>query len=226
MYNCASICLLDKLTTILQLNQIAELDCKSSGAPCVTLALWGLSVSEAKSVAIGREGGVAPLIALARSESVDVHETAAGALWNLAFNPGNALCIVEEGGVPALVHLCSSSQLKMAWFMAALALACIMDEYALIGTSSESTSKSVSLDGARRMALKHIKALVLTFSDAHAFAAAAASSAPAALSQVTEGARIQEAGHLRCSGAEIGRFVAMLRNPSSILKACAAFALL
>ena len=73
-----------------------------------------------------------------------------------------------------------------------------MDEYALVGTSSESTSKSVSLDGARRMALKHIEAFVLTFSDPHAFAAAAASSAPAALSQVTEGARIQEAGHLRC----------------------------
>ena len=73
-----------------------------------------------------------------------------------------------------------------------------MDEYALVGTSSESTLKSVSLDGARRMALKHIEAFVLTFSDPHAFAAAAASSAPAALSQVTEGARIQEAGHLRC----------------------------
>jgi hypothetical protein len=28
------------------------------------------------------------------------------------------------------------------------------------------------------------------------------------------------------SGAEIGRFVAMLRNPSPILRACAAFALL
>jgi hypothetical protein len=28
------------------------------------------------------------------------------------------------------------------------------------------------------------------------------------------------------SAAEIGRFVAMLRNPSSILKACSAFALL
>lgn len=28
------------------------------------------------------------------------------------------------------------------------------------------------------------------------------------------------------SGAEIGRFVSMLRNPYSILKACAAFALL
>ncbi|XP_027349181.1 protein ARABIDILLO 1 isoform X2 [Abrus precatorius] len=193
-------------------------------------ALWGLSVSEANSIAIGREGGVAPLIALARSEAEDVHETAAGALWNLAFNPGNALRIVEEGGVSALVDLCSSSVSKMARFMAALALAYMfdgrMDEFALVGTMSESVSKSVSLDGARRMALKHIEAFVLMFSDPQAFAAAAASSAPAALAQVTEGARIQEAGHLRCSGAEIGRFVAMLRNPSSILKACAAFALL
>ncbi|KDP28825.1 hypothetical protein JCGZ_14596 [Jatropha curcas] len=193
-------------------------------------ALWGLSVSEANSIAIGREGGVAPLIALARSEAEDVHETAAGALWNLAFNPGNALRIVEEGGVPALVHLCSSSVSKMARFMAALALAYMfdgrMDEFALIGTSTESTSKSVSLDGARRMALKHIEAFVLTFSDQQTFAVAAASSAPAALSQVTDRARIQEAGHLRCSGAEIGRFVTMLRNPSSILRACAAFALL
>eukprot|EP00258_Populus_trichocarpa_P034242 XP_024450261.1 protein ARABIDILLO 1 isoform X1 [Populus trichocarpa] len=221
-------------------------------------ALWGLSVSEAnslpvwkfprtccmgnssnqiilsflsrESIAIGQEGGVAPLIALARSEAEDVHETAAGALWNLAFNRGNALRIVEEGGVPALVDLCSSSVSKMARFMAALALAYMfdgrMDEFALIGTSTESISKSVNLDGARRMALKHIEAFVLTFTDPQAFATAAASSAPAALAQVTERARIQEAGHLRCSGAEIGRFVAMLRNPSSILKACAAFALL
>ncbi|KAJ6400233.1 hypothetical protein OIU84_015810 [Salix udensis] len=193
-------------------------------------ALWGLSVSEANSIAIGREGGVAPLIALARSETEDVHETAAGALWNLAFNPGNALRIVEEGGVRALVDLCSSSVSKMARFMAALALTYMfdgrMDEFALIVNLTESTSKSVNLDGARRMALKHIEAFVLTFSDPQAFATAAASSAPAALAQVTERARIQEAGHLRCSGAEIGRFVAMLRNPSSVLKACAAFALL
>ncbi|KAL7258582.1 hypothetical protein ACSBR1_004664 [Camellia fascicularis] len=193
-------------------------------------ALWGLSVSEANSIAIGREGGVAPLIALANSECEDVHETAAGALWNLAFTPGNALRIVEEGGVPALVHLCFKSASKMARFMAALALAYMfdgrMDEFALVGTSSESISKSVNLDGARRMALRHIETFILTFSDPHTFAAAAASSAPAALAQVTESARIQEAGHLRCSGAEVGRFVAMLRNPSSILKACAAFALL
>ncbi|KAE8702021.1 Protein ARABIDILLO 1 [Hibiscus syriacus] len=193
-------------------------------------ALWGLSVSEVNSIAIGREGGVAPLIALARSEAEDVHETAAGALWNLAFNHGNALRIVEEGGVPALVHLCSSSLSKMARFMAALALAYMfdgrIDEFASMSSSSESTSKSVSLDGARRMALKHIETFIRTFYNPQAFATAAASSAPAALAQVTEKARIQEAGHLRCSGAEIGRFVSMLRNSSSILKACAAFALL
>lgn len=154
-----------------------------------------------------------------------------------------------------------------------------MDEVAVVGTSSESTSKSLNLDGARRMALKHIEAFVRAFSDPQAFSAAAASSTHAALLQVTELARIHEAGHLRCrfalvfsrsvicltkfsaylddiafvgnlyrrifefgvipsvlsllmlpssfcSGAEIGRFVTMLRNPSSTLKACATFALL
>lgn len=79
-----------------------------------------------------------------------------------------------------------------------LDLSCRMDEYALVGTSSESTSKIVSLDGSRRMALKHIEAFILMFSDRQAFTTAAASSAPAALAEVTEGARIQEAGHLRC----------------------------
>ncbi|PWA58188.1 protein ARABIDILLO 1 [Artemisia annua] len=195
-------------------------------------ALWGLSVSEPNSIAIGREGGVAALIALAQSENdyQDVHETAAGALWNLAFNPGNALRIVEDGGVPTLVNLCSSSSSTMARFMAALALAYMfdgrMDEFALIGSSSEETSKRINLEGARRTALKHIEAFVRTFSDPQAFSAAALSSAPAALAQVSESACIHEAGHLRCSGAEIGRFVVMLRNPSSVLKACAAFALL
>ncbi|KAL6494128.1 Protein ARABIDILLO 1 [Orobanche gracilis] len=193
-------------------------------------ALWGLSVSEANSIAIGQEGGVAPLIVLAKSDVEDVHETAAGALWNLAFNPGNALRIVEEGGVPALVHLCSSSVSKMARFMAALALAYMfdgrMDEIALVRTSTEGGSKSVNLDGLRRTTLKHIDAFVMTFSDTQAFAAAASSSAHATLAQVIESARIQEASHLRCSGAEIGRFVTMLRNPSPTLKGCAAFALL
>lgn len=193
-------------------------------------ALWGLSVSEANSIAIGQGGGVAPLLTLARSEVEDVHETAAGALWNLAFYSGNALRIVEEGGVPVLVSICSSSGSKMARFMSALALAYMfdgrMDEVALVGTSLDSNSKSVNVEGARRIAFKHIETFVLTFSDPQMFATAAASSAPAALSQVAEAVFIHEAGHLRCSGAEIGRFVAMLRNPSPILRACAAFALL
>ncbi|XP_022873007.1 protein ARABIDILLO 1, partial [Olea europaea var. sylvestris] len=104
-------------------------------------ALWGLSVSEANSIAIGQEGGVAPLIALARSDAEDVHETAAGALWNLAFNSDNALRIVEEGGVPALVSLCSSSVSKMARFMSALALAYMFDGRYL--KSSESRYKYI-----------------------------------------------------------------------------------
>ena len=50
------------------------------------------------------------------------------------------------------------------------------------------------------MALKNIEMFMLTFSDRQAFAAAAKapSYAPAAPAQVTEAARIQEAGHLRC----------------------------
>ncbi|XP_010473820.1 PREDICTED: protein ARABIDILLO 2-like [Camelina sativa] len=193
-------------------------------------ALWGLSVSEANSIAIGRDGGIPPLIALAGSEAEDVHETAAGALWNLAFNPGNALRIVEEGGVKSLVHLCLTSVSKMARFMAALALAYMfdgrMDEYAMIGTSSESASKSVTLNGARMMALKHIGAFIKTFMEHQIFTGGALSFAPSMLAQVAEKARIPEAGHLRCSGSEIGRFVTMLRNHDDTLKACAAFALL
>ncbi|KAK6142979.1 hypothetical protein DH2020_023327 [Rehmannia glutinosa] len=135
-------------------------------------ALWGLAASEANryelSIAIVREGGVAPLIELARSDAKEVHETAAGALWCLALYPGNALRIVEEGEFLLL-----------------------MDEIALIGTSTEGTSKSVYLDCTRRMALKHIKAFVMTISDSQAISAAVASSAPASLVQITASARIQ-----------------------------------
>ncbi|TYG40726.1 hypothetical protein ES288_D12G116400v1 [Gossypium darwinii] len=181
-------------------------------------ALWGLSMSKANSIAIGREGGIPPLIVFAHSDSHDVHEVAAGALWNLAFDHSNVFQIVEEGGIPAS-------------FMAALALAYICygsgnNELAPTGTSSENTSKSVSLDEARTTALKHIEAFILTFSDPQAFAAAVVSSSRAALDQAIERAYILETGLLRCSEAEIGRFIAMLQSSSSILKAFAAFSLL
>nr|ACQ55239.1 PHYSCODILLO1 [Physcomitrium patens]AFF18619.1 PHYSCODILLO1B [Physcomitrium patens]AFF18620.1 PHYSCODILLO1A [Physcomitrium patens] len=193
-------------------------------------ALWGLSVSEANSIAIGREGGVAPLITLAHSDFEDVHETAVGALWNLVFNPGNALRMVEEEGVPALVHLCSSSRSKMARFMAALALAYMfdgrMDEVAVGLSSVENNGRTVSLEAARKLALRNIDAFVQTFFDPQSLTAAASSWAGATLNQVAETATIQEAGHLRCSVAELGRFVAMLRNGHAVLRSCAAFALL
>ncbi|KAH0889998.1 hypothetical protein HID58_052427 [Brassica napus] len=47
------------------------------------------------------------------------------------------------------------------------------------------------------MALKHIEAFVITFMDPQVFVAAAVSSTFTMLAQVTERARIQEAGHLR-----------------------------
>ncbi|MBA0717642.1 hypothetical protein Golax_005440 [Gossypium laxum] len=194
-------------------------------------ALWGLSMSKANSIAIGREGGIPPLIVFAHSDSHDVHEVAAGALWNLAFDHSNVFQIVEEGGIPVLARLCSSSESRKASFMAALALAYICcgsgtNELAPTGTSSENTSKSVSLDEARTTALKHIEAFILTFSDPQAFAAAVVSSSRAALDQAIERAYILETGLLRCSEAEIGRFIAMLQSSSSILKAFAAFSLL
>ena len=96
----------------------------------------------------------------------------------------------------------------------------------MIGTSLESTSKSVTLNVARTMALDQIKAFIKTFMEHQIFSTGALSSAPSMLAQVSERARIPEAGHLRCSGSEIGRFVTMLRNPCLVLRACAAFALL
>ncbi|XWS36983.1 hypothetical protein CRYUN_Cryun19dG0004200 [Craigia yunnanensis] len=193
-------------------------------------ALWGLSVSETNSIAIGRQGGIAPLIALARSDIEDVHETAAGALWNLAFYHDKALCIVQDGGVQPLVHLWSSSISKMARFMAALALVYMFDRRidgaVSVGPSSQGSSKTLNADGVGRMALKHVEEFVISFYDPQTFYAAAASLVPTALAQITETIRIPEAGHLRCSGAEIDRFVRMLRYPSSILKSCSAFALL
>lgn len=90
-----------------------------------------------------------------------------------------------------------------------------MDEFALIGTSSESSLKAVNLDGSRRMAMKHIEAFINTFYHRQTFTAAAASSAPAALAEVTEGARIQEAGHLRCRSSPFYLFCFSKMPPQS-----------
>ncbi|KAK6120751.1 hypothetical protein DH2020_045507 [Rehmannia glutinosa] len=245
--HCSSLCRASKMGTVLYDimfpnspgKRILELDvalansCSNASLGLQLRAagsLWGLSESEAYSIAIDRGGGVAPLIALAQSNAEDVHEVAAGALWNLAFYPSNALHIMEEDGIHALAHLCSSSVSKMARFMSALTLAYMfdgrIDDIALNGTPTDGTSKSVGLDGPRRMAMKHIEDFVMTISDPRLLSAAATSSDPASLVQVTEYARIEEAGQLRCSGDELESFIALLQYPSPALKSCGAFALL
>lgn len=73
-----------------------------------------------------------------------------------------------------------------------------MDGIASVGSSIEGASTSMNLDVTKRMALKNIDEFVHSFSDQQTFATAVASASPTALAQITEGARIPEAGHLRC----------------------------
>ncbi|KAL0653057.1 hypothetical protein Bca4012_095748 [Brassica carinata] len=202
------------LETIIQLTR----DLQKSAAG----ALWSLSNSEDHSIVIGREGGIPPLVALARSQYEDVHEVAAGALWNLSFNHVNALRIVEEEGVLALGRMCTSSPSKMARFLAALTLAYIFDR-----RMDESVRASPKhLANIRRSGLKYIESYINTFMDPQTLATAASSYTSSMLAKVLKRVRIPEVDILRCSGKEIERFVTMLRNPSPVLKKIAAFALL
>ncbi|KDP40397.1 hypothetical protein JCGZ_03876 [Jatropha curcas] len=153
-------------------------------------ALWGLSVSEANSLAL-----VALNLEILASSPFHFNEGGGG---RLAFNPGNARCIAEDGGVPALVHLCTPSLSKMAHFMAALALAYMfdgrMDVIVAAGPLTEGASKFMSLEVVKSISLKHVEGFVHLFSDSQTLASVVASSAPNALSQVAEAARIPEAG--------------------------------
>ncbi|KAE8697318.1 Protein ARABIDILLO 2 [Hibiscus syriacus] len=196
-------------------------------------ALWALLLSETNRIAIGRQGGIAPLIVLARSDVEDIHLLAAGALWNLAFYRDNALRIIQDDGVQPLVHLCSSSNSKMARFMAALALVYmfdgIVDAAVPVGSSPSSLGslKMKNIDEVGRLALKHVEEFVISSFNPKAFnAAVAATLVPTALAQIAEAIRIPDAEHVRCSGAEIDRFVRMLGDSCSILQSCSAFALL
>ena len=48
-------------------------------------------------VMIAREGGIKPLVALARDGTPGQKEKAAGALWNLAMNDDNQVAITHAG---------------------------------------------------------------------------------------------------------------------------------
>lgn len=73
-----------------------------------------------------------------------------------------------------------------------------MDEVAVGLSSVENNGRTVSLEAARKLALRNIDAFVQTFFDPQSLTAAASSWAGATLNQVAETATIQEAGHLRC----------------------------
>ncbi|KAL6557287.1 hypothetical protein OROMI_017637 [Orobanche minor] len=188
-------------------------------------ALWELSKSENYSIAVVQGGGVAALIALARSDAKYVHESAAGALLALAFCPTNVFRIMEEGGVCALGHLCSSSASKAARFFSAMALAYMFDGRMDEIVVDAGNSKSVDLDGHRRLAMKHLEAFVTTISCPRLFDAVVESMGDELVVRITQNARIGILDRLKCSRDEIERLVAILQNPSPLLKSCAAFAL-
>ena len=73
-----------------------------------------------------------------------------------------------------------------------------MDTVALRATFCETVAKNGGLDGARRLAMRHIESFIQAFSDHQALTMASSTWAPAALLAVADSARIQEVGHLRC----------------------------
>ncbi|KAL6565893.1 hypothetical protein OROHE_004948 [Orobanche hederae] len=86
-------------------------------------------------------------------------------------------------------------------------------------------SKSVDLDGHRRLAMKHLEGFVTTISCPRLFDAVVEPLSHELVVQITKNARIGRLDHRKCSRDEIERFVAILQNPSPVLKSCAAFAL-
>ncbi|KAG0474793.1 hypothetical protein HPP92_014479 [Vanilla planifolia] len=169
--------------------------CKAARA-LANLAAHGDSNSN--NAAVGQEAGaLEALVQLTCSPNEGVRQEAAGALWNLSFDDRNREAIAAAGGVEALVALANACSNASHGLQERAA-------GALWGLSvSEANSVAIGREGgvAPLIALARSDA-----EDVHETAAA-------------------ELNLDAIIGAEIGRFVAMLRNASSILRACAAFAL-
>ena len=67
--------------------------------------LFRLAHNDNNQVAIAMEGGIPPLVALARDGTDGQKQNAAGALCLLAINDDNQVAIAREGGIPPLVAL-------------------------------------------------------------------------------------------------------------------------
>ncbi|KAK6119294.1 hypothetical protein DH2020_046960 [Rehmannia glutinosa] len=198
--------------------------------------------SNNNNAAVGQEvGAVEALLQLTRSSHDGVRQEAAGALWNLSFDDRNREAIATSGGVEALValaHSCTNAAHSLQERAAG----------ALWGLSvSEANSIAIGREGgvAPLIALARSDAedvhetaagalWNLAFNPGNALRIVEEGGVPALVhlcsSSVSKMARFMAALALAYmfdgSGAEIGRFVTMLRNPSPTLKGCAAFALL
>ncbi|TYG76733.1 hypothetical protein ES288_D03G137500v1 [Gossypium darwinii] len=186
--------------------------------------------SNSNNAAIGQEAGaLEALVQLTYSQNEAVRQEAAGALWNLSFDDKNREAIAAAGGVEALVALTQSSSsasrglqeraANALWGLSvpesnSIAIRRQCGIASLIALAC-SDIEILNMDGVGRMALKHVEEFVTSFYNPQTFHSAAASLVPNALAQIAEAIRILEAGHLRCSGAEIDSFLRMLRDRSS-----------
>ncbi|XP_047308844.1 protein ARABIDILLO 1-like [Impatiens glandulifera] len=179
-------------------------------------ALSNLSFDERNREAIVAVDGV---------ETLDIHVTIMGTLWNLVFKPKIALRVVEKKGIQVLVRICLVSGSELARFLAILVMAYIFHvlpegcKYTIRDSSNEPTKTL-------RIGMKHIEDFINSFLDDETLKCDDLSLRTIDLYRVVEFARIQDVHKLKCSGAEIARFVDMLGSSYSSIKSCAAFALM
>ncbi|KFK35243.1 hypothetical protein AALP_AA5G259200 [Arabis alpina] len=197
-------------------------------------ALWHLSFHENNRESIVTLGGIEALVTLAKSyatASTGLQERVAGAIWGLSVSEANSIAIGDEGGIPPLVALAKSEVVNVhetaagaLWNLSFyLGNALEIVELGGVPTLIQLCSCSPS-----RMA-RFISALALAYIfDGRVEEMVGARTTSANVYEcffLAAKARIHEAGHIRCSGPEIGRFVTMLRIDCPTLKSCAAFAL-
>ncbi|XP_047308831.1 protein ARABIDILLO 1-like [Impatiens glandulifera] len=165
------------------------------------------------------------LMSHALSIKDDIHVTIMGTLWNLVFKPEIALRVVEKKGIQVLVRICLISGSELTRFLAILVMAYIFHAlpegciYTIRNSSNEPTKTL-------RIGMKHIEDFINSFLDDETLKCDYLSLTSIDLYRVVEFARIRDVHQLKCSGAEIARFVDMLGSSYSSIKSCAAFALM
>ncbi|KAK9015520.1 hypothetical protein V6N11_006625 [Hibiscus sabdariffa] len=205
------------------------------------VAIANLSVNVTVAKVVAEEGEINLLVDIPRSMNMMVAEEAAGGLWNISLminvvwkllvplanlaahgdsNSNNAAVGQEAGALEALVQLIHSPHegvrnrevIAVGGVVEAL-VKIFLPLIALVFPDAEDVHETAA-DDFWNLAFNHGNALRII------------EEAPAALAQVTEKARIQEANHLRCSGRRAVPHASLMQTAGAarVLRAAAAAA--